>query len=112
MATGKSEITVTLPDSTTIKGTVERVRTMLKALGHDPNKFLNMSGYYYSNSRREYVEIAKMNTVYLRNAINKHYEEWLVSLKELTNSQVVRAIYDGPENLLPLIQELAKRKDE
>lgn len=112
MATGKSEITVKLPNGATLAGRVENVRKMLKDLGYEPNTFLNKSGYYYSNSRREYILISGMNTVHLRNAIGVLYTEWLQSLKTMTNKEMVRALSSGPENLLPLVEELFKRKDE
>lgn len=112
MALGKSEIRIKLADGTELSGTVQNVRRALTAMGYDANAYLNKSGLYYSESKREYVSIASMATPYLRNAVNKRYEEWLLSLKGLSNTRFVRAMYDGPENLAALIAELEKRGDE
>ena len=71
MGYGKADITVTLPSGTRITGRVEEVRKTLKSLGLDPTRFLHSSGFYYSESRREYIAITEMNTTHLRNALLK-----------------------------------------
>lgn len=112
MAVEKNDVNVRLPNGSVITGKAEAVRATLNGLGYDANNYLNERGFYYSDSRGEYISITSMNTTHLRNAILKAYVEWLETLKSLNNKELFRNLVLGPIHLTPLINELINRKDE
>lgn len=99
---------VTLSNGVTVDGEPEDVRKMIEGIGLNP---LGTTTEYYSGSKGT-LKIATMNTMHLRNAILKHYEDWVNGLHTIADpKEFIQALTNGPQNptWLAMVTEMAKR---
>lgn len=106
-----NEITITLPNGIKLTGTQASVVDTAKKLGYgDPLK-----GMHWSHTRQEFVPIAGMNQVHIKNSVLLQYREWIdnVLAKAATPADFVRLIQEGPtgSELVAMILELKTRKE-
>lgn len=100
---------VTLENGTRLEGTPDEIAKALKGLtGDTPNPDL----WYYSESHKTYILISEMDINHLRNALLKHYADWVEALHKLAGKELVKAIGEGPAEhtvIVGLLKALAKR---
>ena len=103
---------VTLPNGMTVEGTYDQVRDVLGKLGASVPE-LNSLGdsTHYNSSTKGWILISDMETYHLRNAVLKHYAEWLNDLRALDTRLVYQSLVNGPKNvtLLAMLRELGRR---
>lgn len=96
-----------LPNGVAIEGTPEKVSQVAKQLGYT----VNFRGFYLSETHG-LVEIGKMDTRHIQNALLKIYRTWVQDLSALKdNRELLNALRDGPNSVefTDLLVELAKR---
>jgi len=99
---------VTLPDGMIIEGSVDQIRKTLEKLG------LSGDGLFYNSGSRGLVLIKEMQSLHLRNAILKMYNQWVDSLHRIVEpKEVVDEILDGNTDptFVAMLQELASREE-
>lgn len=96
-----------------LSGTAEQLRDTLIKLGENPAKYL--PNLYWSDSKKEHIDITAMNTMWLRNALLKAMEDQIKKLrtdsKTLDDSSfLTRLVSLGDHPILSqLSTELANR---
>lgn len=100
---------ITLRSGATFTGTEAEVAAFIKAMRIDLS---GTSGYYYSESKEEWVPIVAMHSDHLKNAILKIYRAWVENLSKFPAVDLPKKIAEGPADstLVALFTELAKRK--
>lgn len=101
---------ITLPNGVTLDGTADQILDVAEKLG-----FKDVLKGYYLSASKGWLEISKMNTTHLRNAIIKQYEEWVDDLHIITDPKVmVRMLMNGieDETWLDMVKEYSTRKEE
>lgn len=96
-----------LPNGVAIEGTPEKVSQVAKQLGYT----VNFRGFYMSETHG-LVEISKMDTRHIQNALLKIYRAWVQDLSSLKdNRELLHALRDGPSSaeFIDLLVELTKR---
>lgn len=103
-------VKITLPDGTQVEGDKDDVRGLLEAAGH-----IKRGVPYYYSSTRGLMEVSKMPTPHIKNALLKIYREWASALSMETDPQLICSkIISGPDNkdFSNLFYELKKRYDK
>jgi len=87
--------TLTLPGGITLEGNAEEIGKLLKVASLDHH----IPGYYYSESKGTWEQIATMHPNFLRNAIAKKIRVWAAGLKDMTPAKCIEEISNGSKDL-------------
>lgn len=100
---------VIIPAGTEIEvdGGPEEVMVLLKRLGQ-PHMF------HYSEAKKEYIHVSKMDTLYLRNVLVQSYQNLIAKLAlARTDKELVACLEENDpastENIKPILRELVRR---
>lgn len=104
---------ITLPNSLVVEGTPSQVEEVARKFGYSLTSVRD-GNYYYSESKREWIRIADMNTLHIRNALLKIYGAWVEEQRLCKDPQeLYRKIVNGPSDptLVKLLAELSRRDE-
>lgn len=104
------EITI---NGVTLSGETKQIIDAALKLGWEiPDDFKGDGEYYFSESKKELIEINKMNKKYIINAFLKIYREWVQNLSKVKDlKELLEMIKNGPTDpvCVGLLSELMKR---
>lgn len=100
----------------TMEGDTKEIIEAAKKLGWEiPSDFKGDGDYYYSESKKELIEIKNMNEVYIKNAFLKIYRAWVKDLSGVKDlKELAQMIKDGPTDpvFAGLLSQLIRKANE